>query len=183
MVASLGAEEVCDAVGNCREEESLLQAMSKGEVQAGDTPTDSIAKTFCPDFFEAKDISYASLGVQQAEEVSAKYCLSAGISREYCEEVAEAVFRPGGEGRQELTNDICIDLLAHSARDMDMVPESPAALLARQSSSGRDDGSHVDGSSVSKGGPACNSRTRTFHQCRRRFVQSMINSQWTCCID
>lgn len=156
LLATVSDGEACDAVAACRDEESLLQAMSKGEVQTDGNPTDLLSGTFCPDFFEAEDVQYASVGVQQVEKIFMKYCEDLGIAHEYCDQNAEAVFRPGGAGVQELTNDMCTDLLALR---MKVMSESPTALLARQSSSGRDDESSVDDAFWFKGPPR-----------RRRYV-------------
>lgn len=144
LFASLGAEEVCDAAGACREEESLLQTLSKGEAKTEAPPRDSLASTFCPEFFQAEDVQYASMGVRQAEEIVLKYCLEMGIALEECEEGAGAVFRHEGEDVQDLTADLCTDLVALSARATEMKPEFPAALLARQTGSGRGDDSGMD---------------------------------------
>lgn len=150
LLATVSDGEACDAVAACRDEESLLQAMSKGEVQTDGNPTDLLSGTFCPDFFEAEDVQYASVGVQQVEKIFMKYCEDLGIAHEYCDQNAEAVFRPGGAGVQELTNDMCTDLLALR---MKVMSESPTALLARQSSSGRDDESSVDDVFMRKNDP------------------------------
>jgi len=132
LFATLSAEGMCDAVGTCREEESLLQAAPKGEVVA-EGLSDSFAGIFCPDFFQDEDIEYASMGVQQAQEIFMKYCAEIGIAHELCEDNAEGVFGPVGGAGQELTKNMCTDLVALSTWVTEKMFESPPALLARLS--------------------------------------------------
>jgi len=168
LLASLSAKEVCDAVGSCREEESLLQTIAKGEFKTEVPSTDSVAATFCPEFFQAKDAHYVSMGVQQAEEIVLKYCLEIGIAREHCEEEVETVFRTEGGVGQDLTAGMCTDLLALSTFATEMVSESPAALLARQSGSGRDDDTTMDAAFMSKSPPPPPPPPLPPHQASRR---------------
>lgn len=197
LFATLSADGACDAVGSCQEGESLLQALSKGEVQSNAPSADPFAGTFCPEFFQAEDVQYASMGVQQAEELFVKYCLNLGVRPEHCEEHAEAVFRPEGEGGQELTNAMCTDLLALAARATETMPESANALLARKANRGREDESRIDGALSFK--PRRRRRSPTVAPVaptpRRRaptrgpFYQSCMDDleenadYWPCCIN
>lgn len=69
MVTDIGAEEVCDAMGICREE-SLLQTQPKDEAKTQGSRIDSFAGTFCPEFFQAEDVQYASTGVSKPKKPS-----------------------------------------------------------------------------------------------------------------
>lgn len=133
------AKADCGTEGDCQADETLLQVEM--------IPADA---TFCPSFFMAKDVAYASTSVKQAEEIFVLYCRNREFTYEHCAKVAGDIFGlPSDDAdTRSFTSGMCEELI----RLADPMPRKPSnALIARQNDEASDSQSSLEDSLVRKG--------------------------------